>query len=756
MNKFKKLFINFLAVLLAVQGALYAQLFLLTPPSVKAADNTPEVVINEIMWESRDSGGSHASDDWIELYNPTSQEKDVNGWVLTQVASGGDLTISGAPMMAAGDYLMIAHNLPGPTSVLAVTPDVHDTSLSISDTCPSGGVSLLDETSTEVDHLDCFGSSWPAGLSNGLEARAMERDYPVTDQELWHTSVGFINMIDEAQGRTYATPGFTNDRTNPIPGTIEVNASQFETTTLKGNWTGFNDSESGQLDNDNGIDHYVVFCSTVPKYLTAPCPGVGGLVVLPGDQSSYEFTDKILTPGVPYYFNIWAVNKVGLPNSDSDDIINDMVVSSGTTVPQTPVLAVKDTENDAGGSLDLLWDDGTSDSSLNYTVYYKETTQATWQQHNNVTGKSYQLTGLKNQPVCYDVKVQATDSNNVVGPESNVEVDKCAIDNQAPVLDRTKIIVKQNQPGVNDQIMGLAGAANKSEVEVSVFNVDPNLGGLAIASLQANSDGGFNLVDIGDNQNSQLYLRLANLSDPSKVSQTEQFGNDIVGPQPAHLETLEANCDANPCRVIVDWQNSDPDAQAFDVAYTVDGSETRVKNLSTTSLVLYLPVDKTYDFAVYSFDEAGNASQKSNVLSIHLTQGVRTDVSADGSGQITRTRGISGSLATSQAALPSQESLLIPPAQAAEPSLIVTPTASPSPTETNTAGESNSDWVRIFVVIIILLIIAGSFYALSRSINEDNPDTPIPPKAKGSESKTDTSQSQNSQKRSNRRNRRRR
>jgi hypothetical protein len=85
-------------------------------------------------------------------------------------------------------------------------------------------------------------------------------------------------------------------------------------------------------------------------------------------------------------------------------------------------------------------------------------------------------------------------------------------------------------------------------------------------------------------------------------------------------------------------------------------------------------------------------------------------------GSGTTTEGISGASTVTTASVPkTAPAQFAPKVKAAEP-IVETPT---EPTKPLVEGASSQgDWVRILVVVILLLIIAGSFYALSRSVQE--------------------------------------
>ncbi len=96
------------------------------------ADANPEVAINEVAW-----AGSFASssDEWIELYNPGAESKDISGWQLTKNTGTESImvTIPPASSIEAGGYFVIS-NFAAAGSVLASEPTLVDPAITLSNT----------------------------------------------------------------------------------------------------------------------------------------------------------------------------------------------------------------------------------------------------------------------------------------------------------------------------------------------------------------------------------------------------------------------------------------------------------------------------------------------------------------------------------------------------------------------------------------------------------------------------------------------
>jgi CotH kinase protein/Lamin Tail Domain/GEVED domain/Chitobiase/beta-hexosaminidase C-terminal domain/Secretion system C-terminal sorting domain/Divergent InlB B-repeat domain len=71
----------------------------------RAAAAQPAVVINELYYDAATTGN-----DWIELYNPSTQNVNLSGWVLT-TNSGANITIPTGTVLKSDDYLVVTENI---------------------------------------------------------------------------------------------------------------------------------------------------------------------------------------------------------------------------------------------------------------------------------------------------------------------------------------------------------------------------------------------------------------------------------------------------------------------------------------------------------------------------------------------------------------------------------------------------------------------------------------------------------------------
>ncbi len=203
-----------------------------------------DVVINELMW----MGSSlNSSDEWIELRNMTAAPVDISGWTLFKKSGGNTVPMlvipAGKEISANGFFLISNYAETDPKSVLAVTPDVVDTDVSLVNSALQ--VSLADVNGVVIDVAD-DGSGTPlAGkYTSNAVWQSMERNVVPGDgrlKESWHTSSVAIGL---KPGPELGTPKAANSNQPPvIKGLVD------QTTTV-GEAVTFDVSESSDPDGD--------------------------------------------------------------------------------------------------------------------------------------------------------------------------------------------------------------------------------------------------------------------------------------------------------------------------------------------------------------------------------------------------------------------------------------------------------------------------------------------------------------------------
>jgi len=703
MNKIKTFFIKFVAILLALQGAVAAELLNLR--GVHAGAGTPEVVINELMWMgSYSNGGSNTADEWIELRNTTALPVDISGWQLTGV--GLPVFPPGSVVPSGGFFLVSNYPKNHPSSILDVDPDWVDSSISISNSCLP--ITLVRGDLSLADSMGCNGGSYFAGVnqtgSDPLK-QSMERKISVGDgnvSDSWQTSVGFANLDANAAGYNNATAKVANDPSAADGSAAQVNDGlgadidwSADKLSASANWSGFVDPESG-------VSAYEV--ALIEATSLAPASAVETVF---STSHTFALIALSLTEGETYFAQVTPINGAGIKGTP--------VLSDGFTIdtvdPATPAnLAAQDVPNDNGGAVKLSWDASVSMDVFDYQVNYRKVGSGLWLSQNTGGPIELVISGLENSPSTYEVTVQAVDFNGQKSPPSPIVI-AVALDNLSPVIDGSKVTVSQNRPGTDDTLSGQAGAVNEPGSTINVFDRNPaDPGAVIIGSVVSNPDGSWAAIGIGDNQHAMVWLQAVDLS--GNTSTAESFDNDIVGPAPATLERLRAECPGEICRVGVSWSPNSADTSFYQLGYRIGSVETRTFDLVGTSVQLDLASGVTSEFVVYAFDEHGNEALPSNKFIVTLVRGVITTVVLIGGNPVISTEAISGSREVIEASADEVASPLasfVPRAEAASGEQ--EPEQEPL-IETST----NRDWVRILIVIILLLIVAGSFWAISRSL----------------------------------------
>ncbi len=698
----KNVMMRFLAILLAFQGFVAAQLLMIEPAHASTA---PDVVINEVMWTGTTVS---ANDKWIELYSPNGYTVQANGLELIAnagVATQWTVEIPEGTEIAPGATLLVANRHTSPTARTAV-PDIQLTTNDswISVDCATANIRLLDESTMEMDSVDCdSGGDYFFPESSSIE-HALERkmDVYANDASGWfarsNQTEGFAGLTEASvTAGTLGTPGTPNDVTPADATSAVVNDGVSadidwteSLTEVSANWSGFADPESG-LSGDYNVE---LLDSTDVVIDSATVVG-----------TSHTFSSLSLTEGETYRFAVSAMNGVNLESlaADSDGITVDTANPEPASNP-----TVSDVPSDNGGSVLVQWDASVSTDEITYRVDYNKVGDATVLSQDASNLLETTIGSLENGPVVYEFAVVAIDFS---GRESLVNpiVQGSALDNLAPVFDVTKLTVAQNKPGNSDMVSGAAGASTEAAT-VTVFDRHPtDPVAMVLASVQVNASFGFDAVSIGDNKHATVWLQLVDAGGNS--SNIVNVANDIVGPTAPTITSGKATCKTNSCRIELQW-NAVPEATEYVVEYGSGVDLVRTAPIANTTLILDLPVDGSHNgFVVYALDQFGNPSAKSNSFSASLVAGVVTKGQLHDGELAVTTAAVEGSKETIQSPAPTVPAKIVPTAQAADEDVAV-----------EVAGQQ--DWLRIVIVVVLLLIVAGGFYSLSRSMQNSSLDIP--------------------------------
>jgi len=170
------------------------------------------MVINEVAWSGT---AASASDEWIELYNPTDAAIDLTDWTLTFGEAVIHLgRVEGATVevrrtsIAGGGYYLLERTDD------ETVPDV-EADVLYKGSLPNTGTALVlrDGTGITIDRVDPSEDGWPAGTAADGEPRyaSMERADPLGEAAGWRSNDGVTRNGADANGDPLnGTPGEEN------------------------------------------------------------------------------------------------------------------------------------------------------------------------------------------------------------------------------------------------------------------------------------------------------------------------------------------------------------------------------------------------------------------------------------------------------------------------------------------------------------------------------------------------------------------
>lgn len=160
------------------------------PVSPPPSDTGVSVVINEIGWMGT---ATSSNDEWLELYNTTSQAVDLTGWTLSSLDGTPNITLSGT-ISGYGFYLLERTN----DSVISDISAEKTYTGALSNA--GEGLKLRDNLGNIKDSAD-FASGWPAG--DNTAKSSMERINPSNsgdNSSNWSTNNGITKNGNDAGG----------------------------------------------------------------------------------------------------------------------------------------------------------------------------------------------------------------------------------------------------------------------------------------------------------------------------------------------------------------------------------------------------------------------------------------------------------------------------------------------------------------------------------------------------------------------------
>jgi hypothetical protein len=182
-----------------------------TPQQAALAAEPGDVIINEIM--QNPAAVSDSAGEWFELYNPTTNEIDIEGWTIRDDDIDNHVIANGGPLVIpAGGYLVLGNNTDQATNGGAPVAYSYGSSWFLSNS--GDEVIILDNALTEIDRVEYDGGPSfpdPNGASMALRDPALDNNAGGN----WCTSITSFGDGD------FGTPGGLNDCPPAIPLTIQ-------------------------------------------------------------------------------------------------------------------------------------------------------------------------------------------------------------------------------------------------------------------------------------------------------------------------------------------------------------------------------------------------------------------------------------------------------------------------------------------------------------------------------------------------------
>lgn len=674
--------------------------FVLPAQSAKAAAG--DLIINEINW-----GGSTASvnDEWVEIYSPstgvpidfavtpyTLELRDAADIVLSVVTIGG----VGAPVLNPGQYLVIHNNVPGTTlDTAAVGPVYYVPSMLMVLPDQATQYYLLDSTSVQVDALTRATPADPipfAGrLSNPSSASAsMFRVYnsglpaDPTLQTSWKTSTVLgANFMESAQ--QYGTPGAENIQML-VPSAAMVIPTASASAPALVNVTATLDPSSVK--------------ATLVVRREGPVPTENANVMAVSGSAYSAYLN--LTPG-RYTLRLSSEDVLGNQSSalpvqvSTSGELNYVVFATSSSV-QSPVLTAQPAvTNQSTLTLSGTVAAGVTEVDIVQNGEFLQTVP--------VTAGSFNATVILKSNQINQIKAVAIATTGEVSLPTTVSI---LHDNQAPaVVDVSRVVVESHNPGVEDRIYGLYGAAEPG-TRLTVYS-DAAMTKTVAGPVLVDLIGSFERLLVGDNLYDRLYLRLADLA--GNLSQAVIVTNQISFSLPASGLNLQTS--VTQTTVKLTW-NAVPGAVSYKVKYrTANGSygqTTVVCNSSapclTETTIINLVAGTNYVVAVSALDKFWNETGYSE-LSFTTSQPVPVVVQPEVVEPVVAPAPVTTT--------PVKSEVKTLPAPTEEVSS--TPSPSPSPEVGEVKSVATSDernwtpWIVLGVILgLAILIVLGYLY----------------------------------------------
>ncbi|MFZ0545856.1 MAG: ExeM/NucH family extracellular endonuclease [Candidatus Promineifilaceae bacterium] len=225
-----------------------------------AANDCPvavvEIVINEIM--QNPAAVADGSGEWLELYNPTASDIDINGWTIADAGSDSHVVDNGGPLLVpAGGYVVLGNNTDTGTNGGVTVDYSYGSSWFLAN--GDDEVILSDASATEIDRVEYDGGPNfpdPTGASMALADPALDNNVGANWCEA-STPYGDGDL---------GTPGAANDCPVAVPEVVinEIMQNPAAVNDDAGEWMELYNPTAGDIDingwtiADAGSDSHVI------------------------------------------------------------------------------------------------------------------------------------------------------------------------------------------------------------------------------------------------------------------------------------------------------------------------------------------------------------------------------------------------------------------------------------------------------------------------------------------------------------------
>lgn len=170
----------------------------------KSFAQIPSVYFNEMMWRGSEIS---TSDEWIELYNNSSEIIDLSGWQIYNDIKSEVMTTVQSGQIAPYDHFLVSNNskdhlFSAGESILNTDPDFIDSSISLSN--DKFQISLLDESGNKIDQAGDGKKPFFGEFNNCISSMQRSSFADGTISSNWRASENQENL--DLTSSSFATP----------------------------------------------------------------------------------------------------------------------------------------------------------------------------------------------------------------------------------------------------------------------------------------------------------------------------------------------------------------------------------------------------------------------------------------------------------------------------------------------------------------------------------------------------------------------